>query len=468
MKIAEVPGLALTVVRRGQPALTRAYGRRDVARELPVTKRTLFALGSIAKSFTVLGLSMLADEGRLDWDAPVRSYAPKLRLARGPLADRVSARDLVTHRTGMPRHDALWYFGAYRRDELLARLRFLKPAAPLGTVFAYNNLMVAAAGRVLARIEGAAWQEVMRRRLLAPLGMVRARLTLAGFRAAPDQASAYFPGQDGRVPIPLRDTDAIAPAASIYADAIEMGRYLRLLVNDGLFEGKRVASRRALRSMRRTRIATGRGRSYPERGATSYGMGFYLSRYRGRVLVYHPGVIDGFAAMISFLPDDGMGVVVLSNLSGHNPVPSIVSYAVYDRLLGLAPVPWIDRLRARRTARAARKSRTKAPSKAPDAAPPRPAQSYVGDYRHPAYGRLSIRAAPDGTLSGALHGTRFTLIHAGGDAWQVAETAWPIRAGLRVGFQFDAGARAARLVTPLADGPTYRLQAGDIVFSRNP
>jgi len=465
MALAEVPGLALTVVRRGRPALTRAYGKRDVALGLPVTKRTLFALGSIAKSFTVLGLSMLADEGRLDWDAPVRSQAPKLRLARGPLADRVSARDLVTHRTGMPRHDALWYFGAYGRDELLARLRFLTPAAPLGTVFAYNNLMVAAAGRVLARIEGAAWEGVMRRRLLAPLGMVRTRLSLAGFRAAPDRASGYFPGQDGRVAIPPRDTDAIAPAAAIYADAIEMGRYLRLLVNDGMFEGRRVAPRRALREMRRARIATGRGRSYPERGATSYGMGFYLSRYRGHPLVYHPGVIDGFAAMISFLPDDGIGVVVLSNLSGSNPVPSIVSYAVYDRLLGLAPLPWIDRLRTRLAARAARKS-PNAPSTAPSAAPPRPAQSYVGDYLHPAYGRLSIRAAPDGALSGALHGARFTLIHAGGDAWRVAETAWPIRAGLRVSFRFDGGARAARLVTPLADGPTYRLQAGDMVFAR--
>jgi hypothetical protein len=217
--------------------------------------------------------------------------------------------------------------------------------------------------------------------------------------------------------------------------------------------------------MRRQWIATGRGRSYPERGPTFYGMGFYLSTYRGHALVYHPGVIDGFAAMISFLPDDGMGVVVLSNLSGSNPAPSIVSYAVYDRLLGLAPLPWIERLRARREARAARASR-KAPAKAPSTAPPRPALSYTGDYSHPAYGRLAIRAASDTTLSGTLHGTRFTLIHRGGDIWQVAETAWPLRAGLRVSFAFDGGARATRLATPLADGPTYRLQAGDMVFTR--
>lgn len=467
MAMGEVPGLALAVARRGRPDLIRVFGLRDVARGLPVTPRTLFAVGSIAKSFTVLGLAMLADEGRLDWDAPVRRYAPGLVLGDGALADTASLRDLVTHRTGMPRHDALWYLNAYDRAGLLARLRFLKPAAPLGAVFAYNNLMFAAAGHVLARLDGASWEEVMQRRILGPLGMTHARLTLDGFRAAPDRASPYFPGEKGRISIPLRDTGPVAPAAAVYADAVEMGRYLRLLMNDGRIGGKRLLSVRAARDMRRVRIAVRRTGPWPERGPTGYAMGLNVSSYRGHALVYHPGAIDGYAAMLSFLPDDGIGIVALSNLSGGNPVPSVVSYAVYDGLLGLAPLPWRKRLRARFAARDARRARP-APPPAPVTPPPRPLDAYTGDYRHPAYGLISLRAGPDGTLAGALHAIRFTLVHRLGEGWQVEATAWPLRAGLRFRFRFDGHGRAAALATPLADGPTYRLPAGDLVFTRAP
>lgn len=468
MEMAEVPGLAVTVLRRGAPAVTRAFGRRDVARDLPVTPRTVFAVGSISKTFTVAALSMLADTGRLDWDAPVRRYAPDLRVASGPLADVATVRDLITHRTGMPRHDALWYLHAYDRAGLLRRLRYLRPAVPPRTVFAYSNLMVAAAGRVLSRIEGAEWETVVWRRLLAPLGMTRTRLGLAGFRAASDRASPYFPGDNGREDIPLRDTDPIAPAAAVYTDAVELGRFLQMLMNGGVFGGKRLLSERAVGAMRTKQIATGRHRSYPELGPIDYGMGLYLSRYRGHALAYHPGVIDGYAAMISFLPADGLGVAVLSNLSGSNPVPAIASYAIYDRLLGLRPIDWLGRLRARIAARANRQP-TAAPE--PLGPPLHPLAGYAGEYGHPAYGRIGIRASgdpadPNAALSGALHGIRFALVPAGGDAWQVAETAWPLRAGLRFLFGFDGGTQAVRITTPLADGPTYRLQAGDMVFTR--
>lgn len=462
MAVWQVPGLAVAVVRRGAGVTVRVYGQRDVERNLPVTPRTLFATGSITKSLTALGLAMLAEDGRLDWDTPVANLAPGFRVHRAPPTGAVTLRHMLTHRTGMPRHDALWYLGVFDRAALMRRLRHLAPAAPLGSVFAYNNLMVAAAGYIAGRLAGRSWETLTRQRILAPLGMDRAKLSLAAFLAAPDRAAGYFPGEHGRVRIDARDTDAIGPAAALYADVTDMARYVRFHLADGAPDGRPPANAATVRLLRTPQTATGEAAEFPEIGAAQYGLGFYVTRYRGRRLVYHPGVIDGYAGMISFLPDDGLGMIVMSNLSGRNPVPAIVTYAVYDRLLGLPPLPWVERFGA--PAAAAREARPADPPIVSTGPPLRPVAAYTGAFDNPAYGRLEIRAAGKG-LEGALHHLRFALVHDRDDSWLVPDTVWPLRKGLKMNFHFDGGGTAVRLTTPLADGPTYRLPAGDIVFT---
>ncbi len=359
----------------------------------------------------------------------------------------------------------------------MARLRFLKPAAPLRSVYGYNNLMVAAAGQVLAQLDGRSWRAAIRGRILDPLGMDRTRLTLAGFRAAENRASPSFLGDEGRVPTPLVDTDPIAAAAAVYSDAVEMGAYLRMLANGGRSGATRIVSRAALAAMETPQIAMGRPSPEPQVAPRAYGLGLEVSTYRGHRLAAHPGVIDGYAAMLAVLPDDGVGVVVLSNMSGMNPVPRAVAHAVLDSLLDLPARPWVARLRDRhaawlaaRRAAVAAKAREAAARQAARTPPPRPLAAYQGAYDNPAYGRLTIRPDPAGAdeprLAGALHAVRFVLVHATGDDWVVPETEWPLRAGLVVRFRFDGGPRAMSVATPLADGPSYRLKAGDIVFLR--
>ena len=147
----------------------------------PVTPDTLFAVGSITKSFTVVGLAMLADEGRLDWDAPVSRYLPEFRLAHDPPARPVTTRDLVSHRTGSARHDSLWYLHAFSRKELVRRVQLLRPFAPPGLAFQYNNVMVMVGGHIAGRLAQVPWETFTRRRILEPLGMTETRLTLAAF-----------------------------------------------------------------------------------------------------------------------------------------------------------------------------------------------------------------------------------------------------------------------------------------------
>ncbi|MDH3597312.1 MAG: serine hydrolase [Rhodospirillales bacterium] len=467
----QVPGLAVAAVRDGEIVLCRAYGFRDPERGLPVTPRTLFAIGSVTKTFTATGLAILADEGRLAWDRPLRDYLPDFALMDPEASRRITPLDLVTHRSGLPRHDVLWYAEAFDRAELLRRIRYLRPTKALGETFQYQNLMFMVAGVLAGRLAGTTWEDFTRRRLLDPLGMTSTRLSLGAFLAAPEIALPYFPGEDGREAIAFRNTDEIAPAGAVYSNIEDMVRYLRFHLDGGRLNGRRLLSPAGAAELRRVRVRL--ASAAPRKtGTEGYGLGFYVARYRGHRVVRHGGAIDGYLARLSFMPEDGLGLVVLSNLSGGNPVPRLVAYNLYDRLLGLDPLPWAERRRTADRRRAAAKDaagETAEPDPPPLGAlpPPRALAAYAGRYEHPAYGDLRIEAR-DGALSGRFNDIGFALVPWDGDTWQVPETVWPLREGLKMTFLANGHGEVDRLATPIADGPTYRFNPGDMIFRRAP
>ncbi len=464
----DVPGLAVAAVKDGEVVVQSTYGLRDAELGLPVTAKTLFATGSVTKTLTTTGLAMLAEEGRLDWDRPLRGYMPDFALMDPQASRRITARHLVTHRSGLPRHDVLWYAEAFDRAEMLRRLRFLKPTKPLGASFQYQNLMFMAAGMLAGRLDGGSWEAFTRKRLLAPLGMTATRLSLDGFLATPDIAMPYFPGDQGRVPIALRDTDEIGPASSVYANLEDMLRYLRFHLSGGWAGDRRLLSQAGVEALWRVEVPFVEPKAPRDFWTRGYGLGFYIASYRSHRMVRHGGAIDGYLAWFSLLPDQRLGVVVMSNLSGGNPVPRLVTLNLYDRLLGLAPLPWAER---RREARRARKAAAQDESVEQQAAPARPPafalSAYGGSYEHPAYGVIRILAGPEG-LVGRFNHIGFRLTHLDGESWQVPETAWPLREGLAITFSSDGQGRIDRLATPIADGPTYRFNPGDMTFRRVP
>jgi CubicO group peptidase (beta-lactamase class C family) len=472
MAFWQVPGLAIAVVEDGEVALTRTYGVRDAEQGLPVTPETVFALGSLAKSLTATGLARLVDQGRIAWNGRVAAYVPNFRLMDEQATSALAVRHLMTHTSGLPRHDALWYLDAYTRPELVERLRYLAPFGPPGSDFAYSNLMVAVAGAVTERASGAPWDEFIRAEVLGPLGMASTRIRLADFLAVPERALGYFPAPARRVLQPIRDTDPVAPAAGFYADIRDATRYLLFHVAGGrpLLRPETGAALRTPSFVFRAggNYELGAG-AEPEIGFEAYGMGFYILDYRGVRTVRHTGVIDGYSAVLSFIPDRRAGIVVLTNLSGDNPVPTVIERAVYDRLLGLEPVPWFDRFAARTAGRrtAAQPPPPQPETHGPPPAPGRPVIAYAGVFRHPAYGDMAIEPGANGrALSGRLHKLAFALRPLGGDLFVVPDTVWPLREGLRVRFETDGPGEVVRLVTPLADGPTYRRQGGPLVFER--
>ncbi|MFZ0231409.1 MAG: serine hydrolase, partial [Mycobacterium sp.] len=352
MKDWKVPGLAIAVVQDGKVILSKGYGYRDMEKQLPVTSNTLFAIGSITKSFTVSTLGMEMDEGKVDWDKPVRDYLPTFKLYEPMLTEQVMIRDLVTHRTGLPRHDFVWYTSDFSREDLLRRLQYLEPSKPLRAKFQYNNLMFMTAGYIAGQLNGTSWEDAITQRVLRPLGMNGTNFSELDTQNSSDFAQPYRKGSDlkaelKRIPFDQQCPTRCArgPAGEINSNVDDMSKYLLFHMNKGKVGGKQLLSENNSVQMQVPQMAIQGASPYKELGDDNYGMGFFLSTYRGHKVVEHGGNIDGFSAELTFMPNEKIGVVVLTNLDG-NPLTQILAWNIYDRLLGLDQVGWSQRMLA--------------------------------------------------------------------------------------------------------------------------
>ncbi len=396
MRDWKVPGAAIAIVRGDDVLLAKGYGLRDVTERKPVTEKTLFRIGSVTKSFTAAGVAALVTQGRVEWNRPVHGYLPEFQLYRDDLTARVTPLDLLCHRTGLPRHDALWYFNRdLSRKQLIHRLRYLEPSKDLRETFQYNNFMFFTAGYLTGRMLNTSWEQAVRALILDPLAMTATTISIADMERNPDHALPYQKDKQEVVQqVPQFSSDSLAPAGMINSNAEEMGRYLSMLMNGGRFDGKQVISEADVRKMTTAQMVVS-GLSdprYPELGVNAYGLGLLVGDYRGHRLVTHGGALDGYRANLAFLADEGIGIVVLSNL-GQVQFVNALTYDLLDRLLGLPARDWSQRyLDDERKGKAAdteaeakgytvRKSGTK---------PSHPLADYTGHYEHPGYGRVQV------------------------------------------------------------------------------
>ena len=456
----QVPGLAIGIVRDGETLYCAGYGLSDVKNQVAVTPDTIFAIGSITKSFTVAGLAMLVDEGRLDWDRPVGEVVPGFALAYPIAMAHTTPRNMLTHRTGMARHDMLWYGSGLDSDQLFAGLRHLAPAAPFRSTWQYSNFLVAAAGRIAEAVSGETWQEFTRRRLLAPLGMTR-----TDFAAAENDrghAKPYEKGGGQIHRIAFYDMAAIAPAGAINSSVADMLSYLAFHMKHGRHAGVRLLSEAQSKAMQTPRAALDGAPAHAALGAAAYGMGFFISTYRGEKIIWIGGGIDGFVALLAFLPDAGIGVVALSNLD-RNPAPTILTPNLFDRLLSLAPLPWNDWIASdylewdlEQSQKAVNHARLRDLTVPPTHA----LAAFTGRYRHLAYGEIGIGFENE-VLT--LRYGQFTLPlrHYRGDIFEIVKIPVTSRAHLEVSFDKNESGEIVSLAVP------FERAVADILFVRS-
>jgi len=458
----KVPGVAISIVKDGRVIYAQGFGFRDIKNGLKVTPHTLFAIGSCTKAFTAATMGILVDEGKLDWDKPVRSYLPSFELSDRIASDQMKPRDLVSHRSGLPRHDKMWYRSPLSRRELFERLRYLDLNREFREIYQYNNLMFMTAGILVETIAGTPWEDFARRRILAPLSMSETNFSVEDSKKAPDFASPYQFVKGKVEQIPFCNIDAIAPAGAINSTALDMARWVLLNLNKGRAGEKgetRIVSEAVLAQIHAPQVVVPGSLKYDELFYGIYGMGWRISAYRGHLLVGHGGAIDGFSATVSMLPRDNIGLVLLNNLEDA-PINSILAYNIFDRLLGLEPVDWNARIKAdlaAAKAEAAKKKQEEDKDRKLDAKPTHVLEDYAGEYEHPAYGVFSIRKEGEGLL-GTFHATNLALHHFHYDTFTVKDDLAGIDQKLTFGIDAkgDIGSLSIKLEP----------EVKEIVFSR--
>ncbi len=333
----EVPGLAIAIIKDDRIVLARGYGVRKLGDPRSVDERTLFAIGSSSKAFTAAAVAMLVDDGKLKWDDPATKYLPGFETFDPHVTRELSVRDLLSHRSGLERGDFLWYGTEYDRDEILRRTRFLKPTWSLRSTFGYQNLMFLAAGQVVAKLNGKSWDEFIRQRIFSPLGMTSSSTSIRDFETADNVATPHAKIENKVESIPWRNIDNIAPAGSINSNVLDMSQWIRMQLGDGVYQKQRLLSSGAVKEMHApqtiVRLQGPMELLYPEAHFLSYGLGWFLSDHRGRKVVEHGGAIDGMRAQVAMIPEEKLGVIILTNLHG-TPLPHALMYKVFDAYLG--------------------------------------------------------------------------------------------------------------------------------------
>jgi CubicO group peptidase (beta-lactamase class C family) len=406
-----VPGAAVGVIVDGNIILTKGYGTRDLLNSLPTTENTQFAIGSCSKAFTTFVLGELVDKKLISWDDPVIKHLPEFHLKDLHATHHITIRDLVTHRSGLPRHDLLWYGSKLSRIELLSKLQHLEPTADLREKFQYNNLMYMVAGLVIEKVTGKSWEQVVQEGILTPLSMNNSNFSVDVMQTSEDFSLPYREKDGQIVLVPFKNISAIGPAGSINASVADMAQWLQLQLSDG----QGLVLKQTLDAMHTTQMAMNfpglHDSIHEDTLLLGYGLGWMIGLHKGSYVVTHGGGIDGFISNIVLFPKEKVGVVVLTNTDSFS-LAEISSYAIADLVMDKENSSWLTK--AEETLEKLRSfdaDQSTITTVATNSSLIRSADEYVGEFEHPGYGIITVSLDDTGNLSSLYNGHIYTLEH---------------------------------------------------------
>lgn len=418
LKSWNMPGVGVGIVKNGKLVFFKGYGYRDYDKKLPITVNTLFQIASNTKLFTATAIGLLVNEGKLDWDKPVKTFVPSIQFYNNELNNTITIRDMLSHRTGVTRHDLIWYKADFTRTELFDKLKYLEPVQPLRQGFLYNNLMYAASGHIINLIEGKTWETYVQEKLLNPLKMNNTVFSINDMQKQSDYFVPYNERRDTTILYKIaynNETDGVGPCGSIISNINDLSHWLGALMNKGMYEGKQVIPEAIVNATKEPTIIEHNyllDQGYTEVLNPVYGMGRESLVYRGHQLILHGGDLNGIHSQISYMPQDSIGVIVFV-IGDHSMRYNSIMYNVYEHLLGLSITPWCERGLKNRDAakKQGKEGRAKAnQGQVKGTSPSHPLSDYLGDFENNAYGIINV-AKKDTQMTFTLHNIHLPMHH---------------------------------------------------------
>ena len=398
LKKLEEPGFAVAIVENDQILYSKGFGYRDYENKIKVDSNTLFAIGSATKSFTSSLLGVLREDEKLDFEDSPIDHINELRFYNSQMNDVISIKDMMSHRTGLPRHDASWYFfPTFSKDSLVSRVKHHKPFTSVRNQWWYNNFMFMLQGVIAERITNKTWSENIKEMIFDPLGMTRSNTSIAELENSENAAFGY--SQDFKK-MDYYKIAGMGPAGSINSSVNEMSKWLITWINKGEYKGRKILppnyTEEAI-SSQSVVVANLPDEDNPGLHLTNYGYGWFLSSYKGHYRVEHGGNIDGFSTSAAFYPSDKVGIIVLSNQNTSN-TPSIVRNIISDRMLDVKKTDWLkyhfDKLKEAELIQK-ELDKNEDSNKIKGTNPSRSMNEYEGEYTNLGYGTFDISMKND-------------------------------------------------------------------------
>lgn len=402
LEVTKAAGFGVAVVEGDKIVYAKGFGYRDYENKIPADANTLFAIGSSSKAFTSAILGQLRNEDELSFDDSPIKYIPELKFYNDEMNNNIDIRDLMSHRTGLPRHDYSWYlFPSYDKDSLIQRVLHHEPFTGVRQQWYYNNFMFLAQGVIAERITNKSWEDNIKERFFKPLNMNRSNVSIDELEKSSNAAFGYNLKNDSIInKMDYYHIAGMSPAGSINSSVNEMSNWLITWINKGKFKDQEVLPAAYVNEAMSSQMVISAAlpdEEFPEMHLANYGYGWMISSYRGHYRVEHGGNIDGFSASVAFYPSDSLGIVVLANQNG-SAVPGIVRNTLADRMLKTERTDWGKRFKenqekAKKEQNEAREEMTS--GKVENTRPSHVLQDFSGKYSHSGYGEFDISIEND-------------------------------------------------------------------------
>lgn len=459
----QVPGVAIGVVVDGHLVYSKGFGLRDREKNLPVTAQTIFPIGSCTKAFTAFTIGTLIDEGLLHWDTRIIDLCPEFRLHDQYATQNLTIRDLLTHRSGLPRHDFMWYNSNLSRSEMMKRLKYLEPSCNIRERYQYNNIMYMAAGYAVELYTGISWESIVEDKIFKRLDMKNTTFNLSNALKG-EIASPYILHGTKVEKMSYRDIGLIGPAGAMNSNVQDLAKWIQMNLENGIYNNTPLINPILLQEIHTPQIIVPGAPETKETLHYAYALGWGVVSYRGQYFLSHDGVSDGFTSTVGILPHQKVGVVILSNRNC-NSLPRFLSLAIIDKVLELPHIDWLkDGLEGQNKSLSTEDEQlsTADQLQKKGTTPSHILSDYAGSFEHPGYGTIKIRLE-NNHLYMEHHNISSKLDHWHYDVFNISEEnqhTFFSRCGSKITFYGNVNGEIDQLAIP------FEPNVPDIIFSR--